>query len=176
MSESSESVAAEIQYLKPDPIYDDERPYAIASEPPQGLKRTNIVQQGVRTVIYNARGGQENFSLYSNGFEWVNHGLEYPVSPDENIDRYMQEMGELVRMHLKASKVVVYDYVVRYLQQSLPHPVHRLPWLMPFFALQIRQQRDKYEPRAPGVPRIVKKQILGAHLGECGYRVLRIGL
>ncbi|KAI1439506.1 hypothetical protein F5Y02DRAFT_425529 [Annulohypoxylon stygium] len=139
LSTQNSSITAQINYLNPDPLYDAERPYAIASDPPPGLKRTNITQAAVKTKIHNARGKEDEFSLYSNGFQWVRHSLTYDVHVGQNVDRYMNDMGLFLQSQLKASRVVVYDFV-------------------------IREQRGEKEPRAPGVPRIIKKQILGAHL------------
>ncbi|KAJ5702456.1 hypothetical protein N7488_010004 [Penicillium malachiteum] len=113
MVQVSGDVVAEIQYLSPDPLYDEERPYSIAAQPPPGVKRTNITQTGVRTHIHNARGRESEFSLYSTGFEWINHHLDYAIDSDQALDKYMEEMGALLQQHMKASRVIVYDFVVR---------------------------------------------------------------
>ncbi|KAJ5626818.1 hypothetical protein N7528_004245 [Penicillium herquei] len=139
MVQASGDVVAEIQYLNPDPLYDEERPYSIAAQPPSGVKRTNITQTAVKTHIHNARGREGEFSLYSTGFEWIHHRIDYAIDSDQAIDKYMQEMGTLLQQHMKASRVIVYDFV-------------------------IREQRGPREPRAPQVSKKVKKQILGAHL------------
>ncbi len=112
MNEDSNVVVAEIQYLSPDPLYDKERPYSIAAQPPPGIKRTNIVQAGVKTRIHNARGKEDQFSLHVNGFEWTSHNLDYGLDSDQAIDRYLDEMGSFLQRHLKASRVIVYDFVV----------------------------------------------------------------
>lgn len=106
------SIVAQINYLNPDPLYDDERPYAIASDPPPGLKKTNITQVAVETEVYNVRGREDEFSLYSSGFQWVHHSLAYNVNVEQNVDRYMEDMGVFLQSQLKASHVVVYDFVV----------------------------------------------------------------
>lgn len=112
LSTQNSSITAQINYLNPDPLYDAERPYAIASDPPPGLKRTNITQAAVKTKIHNARGKEDEFSLYSNGFQWVRHSLTYDVHVGQNVDRYMNDMGLFLQSQLKASRVVVYDFVV----------------------------------------------------------------
>ncbi|KAF2807644.1 uncharacterized protein BDZ99DRAFT_572558 [Mytilinidion resinicola] len=139
MPNVDDKVVAEIQYLKPNPLYDNERPYSIATVLLPGVKRTNIEQAAVRTPISSVRGKEDSFALYVQGFEWTRHDLNYELSIDTNVDRYMEEMGSFLRKHLNASEVIVYDYV-------------------------FREQRESNQPRAPGVPRKVKKQILGAHL------------
>ncbi len=110
-------VSAGIYYLKPDPLYDEEKPYSLegATTLPPGMKRTNIVNSPTRTTIWNAREKKSVFSLYAHGFEWAHHELTYDLGFGEDearLDRYMNEMGEFLRCHLKASKVIVYDYVV----------------------------------------------------------------
>ncbi|KAF5601716.1 uncharacterized protein FSUBG_8082 [Fusarium subglutinans] len=132
-------VVAEIEYLKPDPLYDEQQPYSIASRPPLGIKRTNIMQVPVKTSIHNSRGKKAQFSLNVNGFEWVDHPLNFDVNQDAQVNDYMNEMGTFLRQHLNAEKVIVYDYVIRH-------------------------QREKNQPRPEGVSRKVKKQILGAHI------------
>ncbi len=112
-SKTEDIVIAEIEYLKPDPLYGEERPYSIATQPPPGIKRTNIAQGSVRTPLRSVRGMEDNLSLYTHGFEWACHELTYEVNVDANVDRYMDDMGSFLQKHLNASKVIVYDFVVR---------------------------------------------------------------
>lgn len=58
---------------------------------------------------------KNQFSLYTSGFEWAQHSLNYDLDTDEAVDRYMDEMGVFLQQHLKASRVIVYDFVVGYL-------------------------------------------------------------
>jgi hypothetical protein len=139
MDTHTDHLVAKIYYLKPDPLYDEERPYAIASDPPPGLRKTNILMTPVETLIRNVRGKEDQFSLYTCGFEWAHHSLSYELDTDQAVDRYLDDMSTFLCQHLKASKVVPYDYA-------------------------FREERKIGERRAPGVPRTVKRQILGAHL------------
>ena len=120
MANDRSIVVAEIEYLKPDPLYDEEQPYSIASRPPPGIKRTNIMQVPVKTSIHNARGKKDEFSLNVSGFEWVDHPLNFDVNQDAQINDYMDEMGTFLQQHLDAEKVIVYDFVVGY---SLAHNI-----------------------------------------------------
>ncbi len=144
-------------FLKPDPLYDEVKPYAIASDPPPGIKKSNIMNTSYTTTIVNARRHENEFSLYSTGFEWVHQALELRLNTDEEIDQYIATMEAFLQNHLHAREVVAYDYVVSNIQCSFLSDTDHI--------LQVRQQREAKEPRGPGVPRKIKKQILGAHLG-----------
>jgi hypothetical protein len=43
MESFQEVISAPLMLLKPDPLYDEVKPYAVASDPPPGIKKSNIV-------------------------------------------------------------------------------------------------------------------------------------
>ena len=112
MADVSDPLIADIYYLKPDPLYDTEKPYEIASAPPPGIKKTNIMNTPFKTPIMNARGKEEQFKLYTSGFEWARQTVCLDVSNEEGLDRYLADMEAFIGQHLNASKVIAYDYVV----------------------------------------------------------------
>jgi hypothetical protein len=112
-------VEARLAYLKPDKRYDEERPYFIVGRPLPGTKQSNIEYVQCKTRIHDARKQHEEFTLETNGFEWINHELSYELASKENVDRYMDEMAEVVRKHVEASRVYVYDFVVWLYQVGL---------------------------------------------------------
>jgi hypothetical protein len=116
MESFQEVISAPLMFLKPDPLYDEVKPYAIVSDPPPGIKKSNIVNTSYLTTIANARGYQSKFSLYTTGFEWVLQPLEVKLNSDEEINRYMATMENFLLHHLRARRVIAYDYVVSILQ------------------------------------------------------------
>ncbi|KAF2702776.1 hypothetical protein K504DRAFT_522381 [Pleomassaria siparia CBS 279.74] len=123
-------VEARLAFLKPDKRYDNERPYFIVGRPPPGIKQSNIEYVHCKTRIHDARNLKNDFSLCTNGFEWLTHELYNDVASKNDIDRYMDEMAEVARKHLGASRVHVYDFVVR---------------------RSVRYARDVDQPRPEGV-------------------------
>ncbi|KAK0744331.1 hypothetical protein B0T21DRAFT_389709 [Apiosordaria backusii] len=136
--EIEDTLIANVYYLKPDPLYDEEKPYSLASHPPPGIKKTNIVNSPTPTIVRNARGFEKNFFLYTHGFEWLDHDLKLDpgFGADEGqLDEYMNEMD-------------VIPYILRQVNKKA----------------KIRWQRTPSEERPDGASKKVKRHILGAHL------------
>lgn len=112
MAAHRDQISAPVMFLKPDPLYDHEKPYAIASDPPPGIKKSNISNISYETIITNSRGYETEFSLYTTGFEWVRQPLVLSSKDEEGIDKYIATMESFLKRHLSASSVIAYDYVV----------------------------------------------------------------
>jgi hypothetical protein len=105
-------IHAPVRFLKPDPIYDEEKPYYILARPPPEMQRSNINYVSFTTKVHDVRDQMKSFSLLDEGFEWINHQLTFDVNDESSIDRYVTEMETVVKKHLGAKRVHVYDYVV----------------------------------------------------------------
>ena len=107
-----EVVRANLLYLVPNPLYEHSKPYHIAGKPPADTKQTNQTFAPKETHIINARGIERSFSLEKNGFQWVDYPLKSAIETTDDCHRYMGEMEEFLKEHLKAEHVCAYDFVV----------------------------------------------------------------
>ena len=107
-----EAVRANLLYLVPDPLYENSKPYYIAGKPPAETEQTNQTFAPKETHIINARGIERRFSLEKNGFQWVDYPLKSAIETTDDCHRYMGDMEEFLKGHLKAEHVYAYDFVV----------------------------------------------------------------
>lgn len=113
MEDYYERVAVDLTFLKPDPIYDEEKPYFIESLPPKGVRQTNIQYDRVNTILRNARGHEEDFHLETHAFEWMLHNWPHAIREEGDVDVYMRAMEGVLKQRLNAERVHCYDYTVK---------------------------------------------------------------
>jgi hypothetical protein len=106
------TVTVDLTFLKPSPLYDEEKPYFIEGVPPKGVRQTNIEYATVETVLHNARGHEQDFDLETHAFEWIHHEYPHTIREERDVDAYMRAMEEVLRQRLKATRVHCYDYTV----------------------------------------------------------------
>ena len=93
-------------------MYKTEKPFYFTKALGTDNRQTNEDFEPTPTEIFNARGGENNFSLEQNGFEWILHKTSLDVDSQDGIQRYIKDMESFLKVYLKAEHVYAYDYVV----------------------------------------------------------------
>lgn len=86
-------------------------PYSIQTE-----HRSNLEHEYVRMALHDLRGKEQHVHLDTNGFEIVEyHGCiqEEFTQDSEEQKLYYQEMSDILKQRVNASKVIVYNYAFR---------------------------------------------------------------
>lgn len=112
------SVTASLNYLLPM----TDKPVNYTYDPPAGIPRQSGVSVAYEVPIYDARSIAANLSLDREGFALVEqHSAVQDFYDDEAVRRiYYPEAEELLKQVTGATRVVVFDHVVRNAQQSQP--------------------------------------------------------
>src|ERR1700731_4818527 len=92
-----------------------EKPASYRIEPPPGVPRWNGIDDPHDVKIEDARGRESEFTLDRNGFALVDAPTQVSdfYSPNEVKDVYYPEVERLLKQQLGASRVFVFDHVVR---------------------------------------------------------------
>lgn len=110
-------VNATLSFLADDGLYLTERPYSLKFEAPAGLRRSNILVEKHQQNIEDVRGLEKNLTLDENGFVLVHLDTEMTYEDFEEEDRvkavYLVEVAEMLQKLVGASRVQVFEYVVR---------------------------------------------------------------
>jgi hypothetical protein len=106
-----------INFIQQDELYLEEKPYLLTYEAPQDFPRTNI-KLGERVVaVEDVRGRENEFTINKNGFTimQVNTKLSYEDFNDDALVKqvYLKEVAEALKSFLGASRVQVFEHVVR---------------------------------------------------------------
>lgn len=90
---------ARLQYIRPLPIFEKERPYHIFAPITKGSKRTNIeYETGPEQVIVDIRGREAEYGLGTHGFEfqsWVPPSLDWGIESDI-MEKYVPAVKSLI--------------------------------------------------------------------------------
>jgi hypothetical protein len=90
---------AKLRYIKPNALYETEKPYYIFSEVPRGFKRGNLdYEEGPEQLITDIRGREADFSLDEHGFAyqtWVAPSINWR-DEDEISSNYIPNVKELL--------------------------------------------------------------------------------
>ncbi|KAI0269777.1 hypothetical protein BC834DRAFT_967519 [Gloeopeniophorella convolvens] len=95
---------------------DGKPPYNFTYEPtPDGVPQTNIAPETYDSVVHDVRGKEDTVSLDTNGFAFVKHvSAEKDFTDEEAITtKYYKEVEELLKEHVGAKKVVIFDHTIR---------------------------------------------------------------
>lgn len=115
--ESLASVEASLHFLKKNPLYKEEKPYAFRYELTPDVPQSNMEMEKIdRVPITNMRTIQDKLSLEVNGFEVVEieSKLNYEDFFDPGkVEIYFRELERLLQLRLGASKVEVFRYGVQ---------------------------------------------------------------
>jgi hypothetical protein len=108
---SPKHVTTTLHYL----VRGAEKPVRYVDEPPPGVDAYNGIDDPREVRIEDARGREEEFTLDRNGFALVHAATRVNdfYSPDEVKDVYYPEVERLLKQQLGASRVFVFDHVVR---------------------------------------------------------------
>ncbi|OKO93438.1 hypothetical protein PENSUB_12501 [Penicillium subrubescens] len=122
------SVHAAIGHLSNPKQFVGEKPYEIFIDTQPGRPKTNMkfaLCDGipVKDVRFH---GREQFSLDKNGFEFVNHSFDDQITinsikqsgGDAALQSYLKPLQVFLQQHLKADKVILYDWRVASLVPS----------------------------------------------------------
>ncbi|MBD1865107.1 MULTISPECIES: CmcJ/NvfI family oxidoreductase [Trichocoleus] len=124
------SVTASLNYLLPM----TDKPVNYTYEPPAGIPRQSGVSAAYEVPIYDARSLIANLSLDRQGFALVEqHSAAQDFYDDDVVRRiYYPEAEQLLKQVTGATRVVVFDHVVRNAQRSqsgtndIKEPVRRV--------------------------------------------------
>lgn len=99
-------------------MYDTEKPF-FSTVPFTKTKDAQATMSNVKSVyktvlLNNIRGREKQFTLDINGFEIVQKQTTYSAWEDgpSVVSKHYPEMESLLKKHLKADKVVIYDHTV----------------------------------------------------------------
>jgi len=112
-----DSVCSEINFLRRDEKWENEKPYRMRYNPPAGLPRTNYNFESHSVNVYDMRPLLPDLSLDKNGFEVHQLQSEMKYSdfsdPQKIKEVYSEEIKNLLQQSLKAQHIHILDYVVR---------------------------------------------------------------
>jgi hypothetical protein len=139
-------VMGEVVYLKKS----TEKPHSYTYDPPDGVPRTNIVNDAHTVPVFDMRPIADGLSLDVQGFALVSAPTEVTDFYDEAQLRstYYREAEDLVKQATGASRVVVFDHTIR----------RRTPGV---------------EDRTPGIPRQPVTRIHGDYTEASGPQRVR---
>lgn len=106
-----------INFIQRDELYLEEKPYLLTYEAPQGFPRTNIKLDERVVAVEDIRGHENEFTINKNGFTimQVNTKLSYEDFNDDALVKqvYLKEVAEALKSLLGASRVQVFEHIVR---------------------------------------------------------------
>ncbi|KAK3377121.1 hypothetical protein B0T24DRAFT_648779 [Lasiosphaeria ovina] len=119
---------ASIFYMKPDPLYNVEKPYFmnIPLDPTwvPKLKQTNVAYTRKTVAITDIRGHEDVFTLDQSGFELgtLRTGLSYDdfAKTDTIVSRFYDEVKVFLKQYTGAAEVLPFDFQVRRKDPTLP--------------------------------------------------------
>lgn len=111
-----QTVVATLNYLRPTA----EKPVRWNIEPPPGTPVWNGVEDPHEVAIHDARPFSDSFTLDTSGFAFATAPTRVADFTDAGVIRaqYYPEVENLLRQHLGAARVVVFDHNVRNAQRA----------------------------------------------------------
>lgn len=110
-------VTTSLCYLARVPSYISEKPYKIVAGADETYEQdlTNIVAYWHHNIrIEDIRAQKSELKLEQHGFEVLSHTSQYPVLDDvAACTAYKEEASAMLREHLKAEKVICFDFRVQ---------------------------------------------------------------
>lgn len=122
----AEDVITYLYMIPRDKLWDHEKPYLLALDQPVSIPKTNISMErndGIKVADIRDRLG--DFNMKQDGFSLMN--LDVDMSPDEfdneeKIKKYfLPPAAESLKEFLGASRVQVFDFLVRCTITTLPY-------------------------------------------------------
>ncbi|KAI0755227.1 hypothetical protein C8Q80DRAFT_1093485 [Daedaleopsis nitida] len=115
-SSGPHDVSTTLNYYKPREGDSDEPYRYIYLTPPPGKLEHNLGEDQQPVVVHDARGREQDFSLDTNGFQFVKHvSAEREFVDEERIKSvYYKEVEELLKNVTGAKKVFIFDTTIRF--------------------------------------------------------------
>jgi hypothetical protein len=111
------AVISSINFIVPQQNDSEDKPYQLKYEPPEGFPATNIVSEERTVKLEDVRGHEDNFSVARNGFAIVHleDRMAYEDYDDQQLVQqvYFKQVAEAVKELLGASRVQIFEHVVR---------------------------------------------------------------
>jgi len=108
---------ATINFIHQHPLYDEEKPYLLTYEAPDAFPTTNVKLDPHDMHIENIRGREREFTIERNGIAImpVESRLSYRDFDYEELVKtvYLKEVAETLKKFLGASRVQIFEHVVR---------------------------------------------------------------
>jgi hypothetical protein len=119
------TVTVSMNFLTRDELYQEERPYLLIYEPPEGFPKTNIRLEKHRDLeLEDIRGRENQFCVASDGFEILKIKTSLPRESfdDEQLvkDVYLREAADAVRTMFGAQKVQIFEHLLRKRHETYP--------------------------------------------------------
>jgi len=106
-------------------LYKEEKPYELRFQYPGNFPFTNMhISAPHNITVEDLRGQESELSIEKNGFVLMD--LDVPLLPEDFSDsqliesRYLPPLSEFLKKRLGASRVQVYDYVLRKSDKTFP--------------------------------------------------------
>ncbi|KAF5608112.1 uncharacterized protein FSUBG_4936 [Fusarium subglutinans] len=109
----SMAVKLTVNYLAPEALWEDTKPYEITGNVSADVPRTNFRFEPRAVEVQDARALPAEVSLSTHGFEWVTQTTTKDFKTDGSVTRYVNELEEFIQDHFKADKVLTFQYQVR---------------------------------------------------------------
>lgn len=124
ISTMSTTVLSETHFLQRDPLYDVEKPYSLRFTPPSTFPRANIKLEKHTIQITDIRTRTKPLTFLNHGFALLpfTSSMHYADFDDDEIVKrvYLREAANLLRDHLGAEKVQVFEHTVRKRHETFP--------------------------------------------------------
>ena len=163
-----------INFIQQDELYLEEKPYLLTYEAPQDFPRTNIKLDERVVAVEDVRGRENEFTINKNGFTimQVNTKLSYEDFNDDALVKqvYLKEVAEALKSLLGASRVQVFEHVVRKVNLQMFY-YHRR------YVLRVCQVRKRHPlfPISTGQPYLYNQPTSIAHIGKHSFMALACG-
>ncbi|KAL3426804.1 hypothetical protein PVAG01_00313 [Phlyctema vagabunda] len=118
-------VRTTMNFLAREELYKYEKPYLLIFEPPEGFPRTNIrLDKRKDVILEDIRGREDKFSLAQHGFQLlkIESSLRAQDFEDDQqvTSTYLPEVAEALRKLLNASRVQVFEHLLRKTHEIFP--------------------------------------------------------
>ncbi|CAN9210814.1 unnamed protein product [Alternaria alternata] len=121
---SQHAVPASVYHLERNDLWKKEKPFFLDYTPVPPAIKSNAVIKPQDVVIEDIRGNENNFTYDRNGFCMlpVDDGMSAEDFDDEKKIRelYLPYVAEVVKQNLGASRVQIYDYLIRKRNSTFP--------------------------------------------------------
>ncbi|KAK4201352.1 putative Aspirochlorine biosynthesis protein N, partial [Triangularia verruculosa] len=182
--ESARCYQASVFYMKPDPLYDKEKPYFmnIPIDPAwmPKLRQTNVSYTRRTIDAADIRGHERLFSLDKHGFRLENFhtSLEYNefANTDLVVTRYYQEVQVFLKQYTGATEVLPFDFQVRRKDPTLPVGSRGAPGKAQPFGVVHAEFAHKYANRRFQIINVWKPlrgPVYSSPLAVCDYRTVK---
>jgi hypothetical protein len=119
------AIVTSMNFLARDDLYEEERPYLLVFEPPEGFPKSNIrLEKRPDLIVEDIRGCEDRFSLENDAFQLLK--IRSRMSPEDFDNEglvqkvYLQEVADQIRAVFKAKMVQIFEHVLRKRHETFP--------------------------------------------------------